>query len=62
MSYPDAVESPEGVIYLIYDFARQAEKQIFMAVFTEADVAAGKIVSDQGRLRVVVNQATGKKP
>lgn len=62
VSYPDGVESPEGVVYLIYDFARTKEKQILMATFTEADVAAGKCISPAARLRVVVNQATGVRP
>jgi hypothetical protein len=62
VSYPDAVESPEGVVYLIYDYSRVGAKQIFMATFTEADVAAGKCVSPAARLRVVVNQATGVRP
>ncbi len=60
VSYPDGVQSPEGLIYLIYDFDRGGAKQILMAVFTEEDVLAGKIASPQGRLRVLVNQA-GKR-
>jgi predicted neuraminidase len=60
VSYPDAVESPEGVVYVIYDYMRTRDKQILMATFTEADVAAGKCVSAAARFRVVVNQATGK--
>jgi hypothetical protein len=62
VSYPDAVESPEGVIYVIYDYSRTNGKQILMATFTEADVAASKCVSPAARLRIVVNQATGARP
>ena len=62
VSYPDAVESPQGVIYLVYDYSRSGAKQICMATFTEADVAAGKCVSSAARLRMVVNQATGERP
>lgn len=62
VSYPDGVESPDGTIYLIYDFSRQNEKQILMATFTEADVAAGKPVSSRVRFRVLINQATGIGP
>ncbi|NLN19144.1 MAG: exo-alpha-sialidase [Firmicutes bacterium] len=58
VSYPDGVQTPDGKIYIIYDYDRQGERQICMAVFTEADVAAGKIVSSEGRLRVLVDQAT----
>ena len=62
VSYPDGVESPEGLIYVIYDFDRQGSKEILMSVFTEEDVLKGKITSAQGRLRVLVNQAFGKRP
>jgi predicted neuraminidase len=61
VSYPDGVQSPDGVIYVIYDHSRTGEKEILMARFTEADVAAGKCVSDKARLRVLVNKATGVK-
>lgn len=59
VSYPDGVESPDGTIYLIYDFSRHDKKQILMATFTEEDIAQGKPVSAKVRLRVVINQATG---
>ena len=62
VSYPDAVESPKRVVYLIYDYHRSSDKQILMAVFTEADVLAGRWVSSVARQRVVVNQATGTRP
>ena len=62
VSYPDGVQSPDGMIYLIYDFDRHGAKQILMATFTEDDVVQGKCVSDAARMRVVVNQATGVKP
>ncbi len=59
ISYPDAVESPEGTLYLIYDFSRRDIKQILMATFTERDILRKKPVSDQVRFRMVVNQASG---
>lgn len=59
VSYPDGVQSDDGTIYIIYDFARTRDKKILMATFTEEDVLAGKPVSDKTRLRVLVNQATG---
>jgi len=61
VSYPDGVQSEDGTIYIIYDFARTRDKKILMATFTEADVLAGKPVSEEARLRVLVNQATGTK-
>ena len=60
VSYPDGVQSPEGVIYLIYDYARQADKAIWMATFTEGDVLNGAWASGHARQRVLVNQATGR--
>jgi len=62
VSYPDGVQSPDGVIRVIYDFERTKDKQILMAVFTERDVLDGKWASPQARQRVVVNQATGRSP
>lgn len=62
VSYPDGVESPEGLIYLVYDYSRTGAKQILAAVFTEEDVQKGGPVTDRARLRVLVNQATGSRP
>lgn len=62
VSYPDGVESPDGLIYLIYDFQRTGSKQILMAVFNEDDVLRGDWESPSARRRVVVNQATGARP
>ena len=59
VSYPDGVQSPEGTIYVIYDWNRFTDKHILMATFTEADVLASLPTSPQTRLRVLVNQATG---
>jgi hypothetical protein len=59
VSYPDGVQSPEGTIYLIYDYARQADKTILLATFVEEDVLTGTWASDVARQRVLVNQATG---
>ncbi|QIF03170.1 sialidase family protein [Roseimicrobium sp. ORNL1] len=61
VSYPDGVQNKDGVIRIIYDFERTEAKQILMAAFTEADVAAGK-PSDTTRLRVQVNQSTAISP
>ncbi|MDD4870748.1 MAG: sialidase family protein [Kiritimatiellae bacterium] len=61
VSYPDGVQSPDGTIYVIYDFSRTGEKQIFMAVFTEDDVIKGQWTSSKARQRVLINQATGKR-
>jgi hypothetical protein len=62
VSYPDGVQSPDGILYVIYDYNRGTDKQILMARFTEADILAGKPVSDGMRLRVLINQATALRP
>ena len=62
VSYPDGVQSPDGTIYLVYDYSRTGAKQIFTATFTEEDVIQGRCVSDKARLRVPANQATGVRP
>jgi hypothetical protein len=60
VSYPDGVQSPEGTIYLVYDYARQAEKMILMATLTETDILLGEWTSDRAHRRVLVNQAKGE--
>lgn len=62
VSYPDGVEGPDGLIYLIYDYSRTGAKQILMATFTERDVLERRDASGKVRLRVQVNRATGVAP
>jgi predicted neuraminidase len=62
VSYPDGVQAPDGRIYIIYDYDRDGEKQVLMAVFTEEDVLTREFGSSGARKRVLVNQATGKAP
>jgi hypothetical protein len=61
VSYPDGVQAPDGAVYVIYDYHRQTDKEILMAVFTEEDVIQGAWVSELARQRVLVNRATGSK-
>lgn len=61
-SYPDATQAADGTIHAIYDYSRHLEKQILMATFTEEDVLAGRLTSSVGRVKVLVNQATGENP
>ena len=42
VSYPDAVQAPDGTIYAVHDRERGDAKEILLSVFTEADVLAGK--------------------
>jgi predicted neuraminidase len=57
VSYPDGVQANDGRIYIIYDRNRTGDKAIHLAVFTEQDAAAGKIVSDAARLKLLVHEA-----
>lgn len=60
VSYPDAVEAPDGRIFLSYDFNRKTDKEILLAVFTEEDVAAGRAVDGRSRFRGLIDKASGK--
>ncbi len=62
VSYPDGFESPDGLIHLLYDWNRHSDAEILMAKFREDDVLAGKIVSKDAKLLMLVNKATGPKP
>ncbi|MDR1964815.1 MAG: glycoside hydrolase [Planctomycetaceae bacterium] len=62
VSYPDGDQAKDGTIFIIYDFNRTGEKEILMARFTEEDILAGNIVSQNSTLRILVNKATGISP
>lgn len=55
ISYPDAVEAKDGRITVIYDRDRQGAGEILLAEFREKDVAAGKDVGGEVRLRHVID-------
>jgi hypothetical protein len=59
ISYPDGCQSEDGIIGIVYDNQRTGAKEILAAFFTEEDVLAGKPVSDQVALQVLVNKAGG---
>ena len=61
VSYPDGTEAPDGTLYVIYDRERGGAKEILLARIREADILAGALVSDGSQLRLLVNQATGKR-
>lgn len=62
VSYPDAAQAPNGVIYLIYDYDRRGDKKILLATFTEEDIIQKACVSDMAQLQILINQATGTIP
>lgn len=59
VSYPDGQQTPDGLIRIIYDYSRTGDRNILMATFREEDVAAGKPVSKDVKLRQVVSKASG---
>lgn len=60
VSYPDAKEAEDGYIYVTYDWERVKQREILMAKITEEDIINGKITSPDGKLRILVNKATGQ--
>jgi formylglycine-generating enzyme required for sulfatase activity/predicted neuraminidase len=61
VSYPDAIQAADGRIYLTYDHGRYetGEKEIVVSIVSEDDVRAGKIVSPDSAVQLVVNQCSG---
>ena len=47
VSYPDAVQDSRGVIYVIYDRDRYGCGDILCSCFTEADIEAGALLSQE---------------
>lgn len=59
-AYPDAKEAADGYIYVTYDWERVTQREILMARFTEEDILKGQLSSPNGKLRILVNKATGQ--
>ena len=57
VSYPDAVEVPDGRIFIIYDRGRLTAREILMAQITEEDILAGRIVSESSYLARAISKA-----
>ena len=56
VSYPDAVQDESGLIYVIYDRERYKAKEILMARFTEKDILEGKCISEDAKLKIIVDK------
>ena len=56
VSYPDAVQTPDDQIYIIYDRERNVEKELLLARITEEDILRGKLVSDGSFLRKIISK------
>ncbi|HHW11187.1 MAG TPA: exo-alpha-sialidase [Firmicutes bacterium] len=59
VSYPDVTQSPDGTIFIIYDFDRTGARDILLARLTELDIMRGEMVAAQSRLRMKVNGSNG---
>ena len=55
VSYPDGVQADDGRIFLVYDRNRYTDREVWMAVFSEADVLASRCAARSCRLRVRVS-------
>lgn len=60
VSYPDACQDTDGLIYAIHDFERTGKWEIILDRFTEEDIKAGKIVSKKGKLGTIVRKNAPK--
>ncbi len=56
ISYPDAIQQPDGAIIATYDRARGTLGEIYMARFREEDILAGKPVGRDTRLQHLIIQ------
>ena len=56
VSYPDAVQTPDDQIYIIYDRERNVEKELLLARITEEDILQGRFVSDGSFTKRVISK------
>jgi predicted neuraminidase len=59
VSYPDGFQGPDGVIHILHDRNRAADREILLAKFTEADVLAGRFITPGSQGKLLVNKARG---
>lgn len=57
ISYPDAVESPDGRIFVIYDRGRNTCREILMAQIAEEDIIKGKITRQDSYTARIISKA-----
>lgn len=58
VGYPDALQTPDGQIYVIYDYGRYLKnaQELLLAKISEADIEAGKLISPGSFLKQTVNR------
>lgn len=57
LSYPDAVESDDGRIFIIYDRGRTVCREILMAQITEEDIIRGTVIRQDSYLSRIISKA-----
>lgn len=61
VSYPDGQQADDGFIWTVHDWNRMDGCEIVVSRFTEADVAAGRLVTPGSRLGIVSCKAAGAR-
>ena len=61
VSYPDIAQSPNGDIYVHYDFNRYTDAEILFARFREEDVLARAFVSEHASPKNIIKNRNGMK-
>ena len=61
VSYPDIAQSPNGDIYVQYDFNRETDAEVLFARFSEKDVLARTLVTDNTSLKNIIKNRSGVK-
>lgn len=56
VTYPDGFQAPDGTLYVSWDKSRNAEGEVLMARFTEADILAGEFTGPRSRTRMLISR------
>lgn len=59
VSYPDGFECDQGIIHILYDRNRSADREIILAKFTEEDILVGDGIIDEAQSRIIIHKALG---
>lgn len=58
VSYPDAMETEDGFMYVTYDYLRFGpDREILMAKITEDDILTGKLVNNDSYMKKVIQHS-----
>jgi hypothetical protein len=61
VSYPDIAQTPDGDIYVQYDYQRSRAAEILFARFREEDVEAGEFTTGTASSRNVIKDINGMR-